>query len=463
MNLRGQWSPSAAVAFLLMLSLHAHASRQIEPGLESAVRWKWAVIPAPSSQWGLPVRELPVTQTRTGSSTTPHQNIHIVRKGDVLVHIARRHKLTVAQLKEVNNLEGDFLRIGQEIRIPDATERLALRSTPKSTASPAAPTTGPFDSEVYLLRVFLDAQGYSAGPISNTPDAIFGRILHHYQTAAAQRLDHQEIVSMARQTVRTPAIQYELQPADFRFIAPPKATPAKGPAPLPSYSDMVQSAMLAYHSPWEFVAERFGTDEAFLRKINPSLPAYPPAGSRFLVPNVTPFEIENLPALKQATPSPTAPVSARINGLSVLEIQRGGKTVAAMPLSRVRPGLRGSGEWQILDVIPRPALSTLREPRVRKVEQRSPFYTNPNPTPQVAKPTLSREEILPPGPNNPIGVAWINLAKDNSSPLPFGLHGSSIPSTVKEIESIGGFRLSNRDIVRAAGLLPRGTPLTWSP
>ncbi len=468
MNQTGTWISRAGMAFCCLVFLHpaASASRVVEPGLETAVKWKWDVIPSPATRWGLPTRDVPVLATRsTQGRNDPYARdaaIHTVRKGEVLIHIARRHKLTTAQLKEFNSLEADLIHIGQQLRIPNAAERLALRSTPKPSTNSPAPSV-PLESEVYLLRVFLDSQGFSSGPISDTPDAVFGKILHRYQTSGGGFLDHQELVASAREAVRTPTSQYELKPADFRFIAPPKAAPAKGAAPPPSYSEMVQSPLLAYSSPWEFVAERFNADEAFLRKLNPSLPAQPPAGSIFLVPNVAPFEIENVPLVKQGALAGNSKTTTRVTDLSVLEILRDGKPAAAMPLSRVRPGLRGSGEWRVLDIVPHPALSTLRESRSPQVEQRSPFYTNPNPTPKVEKPTLTRSEILPPGPNNPLGVAWINLAKEGSTPLPFGIHGSSNPSTVKEIESIGGFRLSNRDIVRAVQLLPPGTPLTWNP
>ena len=66
------------------------------------------------------------------------------------------------------------------------------------------------------------------------------------------------------------------------------------------------------------------------------------------------------------------------------------------------------------------------------------------------------------GPNNPVGIAWINLAKSGDpKPLPYGLHGTSIPGTMTKQESIGGFRMTNWDIARAVRLLPAGTELKW--
>ena len=50
--------------------------------------------------------------------------------------------------------------------------------------------------------------------------------------------------------------------------------------------------ILAYRNPWEFVAERFHCQEAYLRVLNDKVPAIPVIGTEFQVPNVVPFEIE---------------------------------------------------------------------------------------------------------------------------------------------------------------------------
>ncbi|RFF27994.1 MULTISPECIES: LysM peptidoglycan-binding domain-containing protein [unclassified Wenzhouxiangella] len=42
-----------------------------------------------------------------------------VRPGDTLSHLARRHNTTVRQLRDANNLNGDFLRTGQTLRLAD--------------------------------------------------------------------------------------------------------------------------------------------------------------------------------------------------------------------------------------------------------------------------------------------------------------------------------------------------------
>ena len=472
-------------ALLLLASASSRVHAQgVEPGLERAVKWKWNVAPPTSAAWGLPPREVPVLQQRSSSqvanpaASASDQNIYTVKKGDVLIHIAKRLQLTVAQLKEFNGLETDFLQIGQQLRIPTPEEKLLLKSTPKPTVASTPQPSDIAKSEVFLLRVFLDNQGFGTGPISDVPDSIFGKTLHLYQTARGETLDHPTVVQRAKEFTPDTLNTYTLRIEDFRFIAPPKAVrvasepggtpdPKAKPAstPPPTYQEMVTADFLAYRSPWEFVAERFHCDEAFLRKLNPSLGAQPAAGSRFRVPNVQPFEIEKIPATGLQPPAdPSQQITATITDVTTLEIFRNSRLVAVMPVGRARPGLRGRGEWRILDVIAHPRLATVQEDRVVQVEKTSPFYINPNPTPVTVRPVLSQEQYLPPGPNNPAGVVWINLAKGGeTTPQSFGLHGSSMPAAMQTLEGIGGFRLTNWDALRAARLLPAGTKLEWKP
>ncbi len=461
--------------FLLLPTLVSATQAGPEPGLQRAVNWKWWVVPSvPSQPWSLPPQKVPVLvdPAQPAAPAPVNEGLYTVKKGDVLVRIARRFKITVAQLKEFNDLQSDFLQIGQQLRIPNPEELLALRSTPKKNPAQSAAAPGAAN-EVLLLRVFLDNQGFSTGAITDTPDPVFGRVLHLYQTARGETLDQPAVVERAKATTPEPLANYTLRVEDFHFIAPPKAAAAPpagskpsakpAPTPPPSYEELVSATLLAYRSPWEFVAERFHCDEKFLRKLNPRLPTHPPAGSVFRVPNVAPFEIENIPA-RDIQPPDDPSVSAVVRDLAVLEIYQNKKLAAVMPLSRARPGLRGRGEWKILDAIPRPRLATIQEPRVVREEKTGPFYVNPNPTPRPAPAVLAREQFLPAGPNNPVGVVWINLAKSGGKDaLPFGLHGTSTPSEMFGYESLGGFRLANWDILRAASLLPPGTTLQWTP
>jgi lipoprotein-anchoring transpeptidase ErfK/SrfK len=132
-------------------------------------------------------------------------------------------------------------------------------------------------------------------------------------------------------------------------------------------------------------------------------------------------------------------------------------------MSPARPGLHGRNFWTILDVIPRPRLATFQKERIERT-QKAGSYTSANQEIATALPkaVLSSEQYLAAGPRNPVGILWINLAKSQSTePLPYGLHGTSIPDQMSLEQSIGGLRLTNWDIARAVRHLPVGTPLQW--
>ena len=59
---------------------------------------------------------------------------------------------------------------------------------------------------------------------------------------------------------------------------------------------------------------------------------------------------------------------------------------------------------------------------------------------------------LPPGPNNPVGIAWIALDRPG-----IGMHGTNSPDTIGRSASHGCIRLSNWDAFKVYGMVARGT------
>jgi lipoprotein-anchoring transpeptidase ErfK/SrfK len=72
--------------------------------------------------------------------------------------------------------------------------------------------------------------------------------------------------------------------------------------------------------------------------------------------------------------------------------------------------------------------------------------------------TLDHKIILPPGPNNPVGVAWIGLDKTG-----YGIHGSPNPEQIGRTESHGCFRLANWDAEYLMKLVWVGMPVFVEP
>ena len=86
---------------------------------------------------------------------------------------------------------------------------------------------------------------------------------------------------------------------------------------------------------------------------------------------------------------------------------------------------------------------------------------NPNYTfnPDVLKEVAARENItsrmiIPPGPRNPVGLAWITLS------LPgYGIHGTPDPMDISRTGSHGCFRLANWNAIKLYKMVTRGVPV----
>lgn len=90
----------------------------------------------------------------------------------------------------------------------------------------------------------------------------------------------------------------------------------------------------------------------------------------------------------------------------------------------------------------------------------NPNYTfNPEVFPESAEGRrLGRKLNLPPGPNNPVGVAWIGLDRPG-----YGIHGTPRPEDVGRTESHGCFRLANWNAAYLAEVVTIGTPVFVDP
>ena len=63
---------------------------------------------------------------------------------------------------------------------------------------------------------------------------------------------------------------------------------------------------------------------------------------------------------------------------------------------------------------------------------------------------------LPPGPNSPVGVVWIDLSKEH-----YGIHGTPDPETIGRAQSSGCVRLTNWDAARLAQMVSTETEVEF--
>ena len=300
-----------------------------------------------------------------------------------------------------------------------------LAFTALGTAEAALPC-----GDLVAFQVLLDRQGFSPGEI----DGQLGKNLTHALAAlqAARHLPQTGQpdcatwkalnVNAAEPTITT----YTLTEDDVNGpFAPTIPRELEQQAKLPA---------LAYQSTLELLAERFHASPALLRQLNHN--AALTAGRTIRVPAVTPFDAAARPAPNAAAGDITIQVSRQE---SALRVTRGdGTLVFFAPVS--------SGS--IHDPLP-PG-----DYKVRGVDWHPAFHYNPDLF-WDAKASDEKATIQP-GPNNPVGVAWIALDLEH-----YGLHGTPEPGHVGHTESHGCVRLTNWDAVRVASMVKPGTPVQF--
>lgn len=195
-----------------------------------------------------------------------------------------------------------------------------------------------------------------------------------------------------------------------------------------------QQSTLAHATILELVAEKYRASPRFLRSLNPEIDWIAlEAGATVVVP-----------ALDRVTiPGRAAEIRIRLEARELEAFDAGGRLLVHFPVSIARKvEKRPVGELRVTVVI--------REPNYT-------FDPEVYPESEEAK-QLGRKLIIPPGPNNPVGRAWIGLN------LPgYGIHGTPDPEKVGRTESHGCFRLANWDALILTTLVSPGLLVVVEP
>ena len=291
------------------------------------------------------------------------------------------------------------------------------------------------------MQVALDRAGFSPGVIDGHAGANTRKAADEY------RKQHGKDPEPMADAVVTYTITEADAAGPFAEAIPPE---------LP---DQAKLRSLTYTSAIELLAERFHSTPSLLRRLNPQ--AMFAAGEQILVPHVDPFlvpvpRIEAGP--KVSTPAKPTGTSGRSGSARPAPIT---KPDVVVTISRAASALfvrdgndqvvfyapvtTGSehdplpiGEWKIIGV------------------QYSPKF---NYTPELfwdADPSHSKATLAN-GPNNPVGVVWIDLSKEH-----YGLHGTPEPANIGKTASHGCVRLTNWDALKLAGLVKPGTRVIFT-
>ena len=296
---------------------------------------------------------------------------------------------------------------------------------PREPVPPEAPAPVPVTSWLEA-QIALAREGFSCGPIDGVGGAQSAAALRAYQESHALPVTGAlDAATRAGLVLATPPFaQLLLTPADFARLQPLE----------PTWLGKSQQSALDYETALELVAERTHASPNLIRRLNPGV------DWDQLTPD-TPLVVPAIPRLSKKPKAVRVIVQLAAHVLEVFDAEGG--LIAHFPVSIAsKVEKRPVGELHVSVVAP------------------NPDYTfNPEVFPESEEArTLGRKLILPPGPNNPVGLAWIGLD------LPgYGIHGTPKPEQVGRTESHGCFRLANWDALTLLDLAWTGLPVVVQP
>lgn len=306
----------------------------------------------------------------------------------------------------------------QQVDVPAAAPAITVQAANSSAFLP--PPVDPNIQSPTLLRaqVLLDRAGFSPGVIDGRYGENVRQALAAFQKAKGLpsngTLDQATWDALNAGGGPAVVARYVITQADVAgpFI---QAVPDK-------LQEQARLERLGYTSAAELIAERFHMDEELLRALNPG-ETFTGAGKEILVAN------------------PARPALA--SDVARIEVDAAERAVraydAAGTLLAFYPATIGSAEE------PSPSGAM----KVNGVS-REPTYTY-DPKKLDYDPAIRRKLTVAPGPNNPVGLVWIDLSKPT-----YGIHGTPDPDLIGKSQSNGCVRLVNWDALALAAAVKPG-------
>lgn len=317
---------------------------------------------------------------------------------------------------------------------------IASAALAQNDAQPGAPSTAEpqFDNDVLHAQVLLDRAGFSPGVIDGLEGMSFHEALRGFQEARGLKITR----ALDPQT-RQALLQDRAAPViRLRVAEEDAAGPFVGRIPRKA-ADQAKMEHLGYRNLLEKLAEKFHTTPETIIALNDPKQVLQ-AGTVLRLPNVLPSS--------RSYEGVKGEIGQVLSDLNISGDQlRAERVVVDKSDKVVRVFDKGD---RLIAQFPA-TLGSEKDPlplgnwKINTVAYNPPFKYQPRLFWDVDD--SEKEQMLPPGPNGPVGVVWIDLSREN-----IGIHGTNSPETIKRAESHGCVRLTNWDVARLSRMVSDG-------
>lgn len=343
----------------------------------------------------------------------------------------------------------------------DADSMAARDPAPGQAAEVSIPDTE--QRPLMQAQVVLERLGFGPGVIDGQQGLSFANALKGFQEARDLPVTG-ELDDASRKALS----QWSNIPAT-RVVTIPAAWGQEQFATVPDgMAAQAKLARLGYESMAEKLAERFHTTPAVLAQLNPGgkpagaegTAAPPPskgaampqfvAGQQLRVPNVG---ADTIDAASVDNKDWLATMRSLGVGTSQPEVTR-------ILVDESEGWLKAFDSDDRLVAMFTVTTGSQNDPlpigdwKVKGVAYNPPYAFDPELFWDV--PDSADKQQLPPGPNGPVGVVWIDLTKDH-----YGIHGTPAPEAIGRTESHGCVRLTNWDAARLAEMVSGSTAVEF--
>ncbi|HEU4705539.1 MAG TPA: L,D-transpeptidase family protein [Sphingomicrobium sp.] len=316
----------------------------------------------------------------------------------------------------------------------------------KPWVAPGTPGS-PIDGELFHAQVLMSAHAFSPGVIDGKKGESFRLALRSFQRSRG--LDPTgELDTPTRRALlganRPSTVMVRLGPDDVRsqYVYPFPANPEKqARLKFLGYRNMLEKVAERYHTTPDTIVALNGPDKLIGLGQVLRLPNVVPASRDYSGVPGNGAAVLNILNVDSRQPQGDYVVVDKSEG--VLKVYQGeptidegeagdGRLVAAFPVTM------GSKQYPL----------PIGKWKATTYAFLPPFKYQPE---LLVKPKTDKELTLPPGPNGPVGVAWLDLTKEH-----YGIHGTNEPQTIGRAESSGCIRMTNWDVLRLARIMKPG-------